>query len=156
MRLVIAGIVLLAFPAATFAQVGRDAGTVRVKEAGKVLLNEDLRVVSPALEKYMRGPLSDLWKLPDLSPRDRSMVTVAALIGRNRAQSDGRTGAIPESRARQRRQAGRNIGDHHPSCLLLRVAECVGRGVDHKSRFHQAQSEARSVATGAAGTAADR
>jgi 4-carboxymuconolactone decarboxylase len=54
-----------------------------VKEAGPVLLNEDLRTVSPALEKYTRGPLSDLWKRPDLSPRDRSMVTVAALIGRN-------------------------------------------------------------------------
>lgn len=48
-----------------------------------MLLNEDLRVVSPALEKYMRGPLSDLWKRPDLSTRDRSMVTIAALIGRN-------------------------------------------------------------------------
>ena len=39
--------------------------------------------MSPALEKYTRGPLADLWNRPDLSSRDRSLVTVAALIGRN-------------------------------------------------------------------------
>ena len=37
----------------------------------------------PALEKYAAGPLTDLWKRPGLSPRDRSIVTVAALIARN-------------------------------------------------------------------------
>ena len=83
MRWVIAGIMLLAFPVATFAQACRGTGTPRVKEAGTVITNEDLRFVSPALEKYMRGPLSDLWKRPGLSPRDRSIVTVAALIARN-------------------------------------------------------------------------
>lgn len=83
MRLVVAGKMLLVFPIATLAQTGRIAGNARVKETGPVMLNEDLRTVSPALEKYARGPLSDLWKRPDLSPRDRSMVTVAALIGRN-------------------------------------------------------------------------
>lgn len=40
-------------------------------------------MVSPALEKYAQGPLADLWKRPVLSPRDRSIVTVAALIARN-------------------------------------------------------------------------
>jgi 4-carboxymuconolactone decarboxylase len=39
--------------------------------------------VAPALEKYAHGPLSDLWKRPDLAPRDHSLVTVAALIARN-------------------------------------------------------------------------
>jgi 4-carboxymuconolactone decarboxylase len=41
-------------------------------------------VVSPALEKYTQTAISDdLWKRPDLSPRDRSIVIVAALIARN-------------------------------------------------------------------------
>ena len=41
-------------------------------------------MVSPALERYMEGTLfGDVWTRPDLSPRDRSIVTVAVLIGRN-------------------------------------------------------------------------
>jgi len=46
-----------------------------------MLTLEDVRMVAPALERYTQGPLlGDLWKRPDLSPRDRSIVTVAALI----------------------------------------------------------------------------
>jgi 4-carboxymuconolactone decarboxylase len=45
---------------------------------------EDVRTVAPALEKYAQGVLlGDLWKRPGLSPRDRSIVTLAALIARN-------------------------------------------------------------------------
>ncbi|HEY6259306.1 MAG TPA: carboxymuconolactone decarboxylase family protein [Xanthobacteraceae bacterium] len=40
-------------------------------------------MVAPALERYMQGPLSDVWKRPGLAPRDRSIVTLAALIARN-------------------------------------------------------------------------
>jgi 4-carboxymuconolactone decarboxylase len=44
---------------------------------------DDVRAVSPALEHYTKGPLLDgLWKRPELSPRDRSVVTLAALIAR--------------------------------------------------------------------------
>ncbi len=43
----------------------------------------DSRMVAPALEKYAEGPLAQLWKRPGLTPRDRSIVTVAALIARN-------------------------------------------------------------------------
>jgi 4-carboxymuconolactone decarboxylase len=43
----------------------------------------DVKMVSPALERYAQGPLSDLWKRPGLTPRDRSIVTLAALIARN-------------------------------------------------------------------------
>jgi 4-carboxymuconolactone decarboxylase len=47
------------------------------------LTYEDMRAVSPALEQYTKGPLLDsLWHRPELSPRDRSVVTVAALIAR--------------------------------------------------------------------------
>src|SRR5262249_12697297 len=41
------------------------------------------RYVAPALEKYAQGPIADLWKRLGLSPRDRSTVTIAALIARN-------------------------------------------------------------------------
>jgi 4-carboxymuconolactone decarboxylase len=44
---------------------------------------QDITPVAPALEKYAQGPLADLWKRPGLTPRDRSIVTVAALIARN-------------------------------------------------------------------------
>ena len=48
-----------------------------------VLTYDDVRAVSPALEHYTKGALLDgLWQRPELSPRDRSIVTVAALIGR--------------------------------------------------------------------------
>ncbi len=48
-----------------------------------VLTYDDVRAVSPALEKYTKGPLLDgLWQRPQLSPRDRSVVTIAALIAR--------------------------------------------------------------------------
>src|SRR2546422_8199984 len=43
----------------------------------------DSRMVAPALEKYAQGPIADLWKRPGLTPRDRTIVTIAALIARN-------------------------------------------------------------------------
>ncbi len=48
-----------------------------------VLTYDDVRAVSPAPEHYTKAPLLEgLWKRPNLSPRDRSVVTVAALIAR--------------------------------------------------------------------------
>lgn len=45
------------------------------------LSRADLRSVSPALERYAADKLAnDLWKRPGLSARDRSIVTVSALI----------------------------------------------------------------------------
>ena len=47
-------------------------------------LREDVRAVAPALEKYALGTLlGDVWKRPGLSLRDRSIITLAALITRN-------------------------------------------------------------------------
>jgi 4-carboxymuconolactone decarboxylase len=44
----------------------------------------DIRSVSPALAAYTQETLrGDLWKRPELSTRDRSIVTIAALIARN-------------------------------------------------------------------------
>lgn len=45
---------------------------------------DDVRSVAPALENYSHGRLQDeVWKRPGLSVRDRSIVTLAALIARN-------------------------------------------------------------------------
>jgi 4-carboxymuconolactone decarboxylase len=45
---------------------------------------EDLRAVAPALERYEQERLDKgLWARPGLPPRDRSVVTVAALIARS-------------------------------------------------------------------------
>src|SRR5260221_2184461 len=47
-------------------------------------MQEDMHMVAPALEKYTQGTLlGDVWKRPGLSARDRSIVTLAALIARN-------------------------------------------------------------------------
>src|SRR4051794_16404605 len=43
----------------------------------------DSRAVARALDKYAQGSLVELWKRPGLPPRDRSIVTVSALIARN-------------------------------------------------------------------------
>jgi 4-carboxymuconolactone decarboxylase len=44
----------------------------------------DARLVAPALEKYTQATLlGDVWKRPGLAARDRSIITVAALIARN-------------------------------------------------------------------------
>ena len=49
-----------------------------------MLSHDDVVSVSPALERYRREALeADLWKRPQLSSRDRSIVTIAALIARN-------------------------------------------------------------------------
>jgi 4-carboxymuconolactone decarboxylase len=43
----------------------------------------EIAMVAPGLQKYAKGPLAELWKRPGLTPRDRSIVTIAALIARN-------------------------------------------------------------------------
>jgi 4-carboxymuconolactone decarboxylase len=48
-----------------------------------ILTANDVDAVSPALARYTEGPLlNGAWKRHELSPRDRSVVTVAALIAR--------------------------------------------------------------------------
>jgi 4-carboxymuconolactone decarboxylase len=45
---------------------------------------DEIRAVSPTLERYSRSVIGEgLWKRPDLAARDRSIVTVAALVARN-------------------------------------------------------------------------
>src|SRR5438093_10342688 len=53
-------------------------------QAEKTKMQEDIHVVAPALEKYTQDRLlGEVWKRPGLSARDRSIVTLAALIARN-------------------------------------------------------------------------
>ena len=44
---------------------------------------EHIQAAAPALEKYAQGALADSWNRPDLDRRDRSIVTLAALIASN-------------------------------------------------------------------------
>ena len=53
-------------------------------QADPARIREDVRAVAPALEKYRAGVvIGEVWRRPGLSPRDRSVVTLAALIARN-------------------------------------------------------------------------
>lgn len=55
-----------------------------VAQAAPTKARDDVRAVAPALEKYRQAILfGDLWKRPGLSLRDRSIVTLSALITRN-------------------------------------------------------------------------
>ena len=70
------------FLAATIATLALMAPSAAQAEGKKML--DDVRMVAPALEKYTQGTLlGDVWKRPGLSTRDRSIVTIAALIARN-------------------------------------------------------------------------
>src|ERR1700760_2618121 len=64
----------------------KESGMTRSKEpdaAMGTLTYDDVRAVSPALEYYTKATLLDgLWKRPGLSPRERRVVTVVALIAR--------------------------------------------------------------------------
>src|SRR5687768_17086320 len=52
--------------------------------ANRRVAPEDVRRVAPALEQYSQDRLlGEAWKRPGLAPRDRGIVTLAALIGRN-------------------------------------------------------------------------
>lgn len=55
-----------------------------IAQAQESKMSQDVNAVAPALEKYTQGTLlGDVWKRPSLSARDRSIVTLSALIARN-------------------------------------------------------------------------
>jgi len=63
--------VTLSLPALACAQAPRE-------ETTPALTPEDVRSVSPALERYTQGALmGDLWKRPDLSPSEGAQVIIA-------------------------------------------------------------------------------
>lgn len=66
---------------ASYSSLAQQAAT---KGANPMSTSEDISAVAPALEQYARDVvLGDLWRRPGLSPRDRSIVTLAALIARD-------------------------------------------------------------------------
>src|SRR5688572_16095506 len=66
------------------------AGITQPHVERRRLSPDDVRQVAPALERYTQERLyGEVWKRPDLSPRDRSIVTISAMIAR------GQTGALP-------------------------------------------------------------
>jgi 4-carboxymuconolactone decarboxylase len=53
-------------------------------QAEETKMQKDMQMVAPALEKYTQDRLlGEVWKRPGLSARDRSIVTLAALMARN-------------------------------------------------------------------------
>src|ERR1700730_4654712 len=80
MKLVAAMIAALSLISTTYAQ-GQHSHNGRRSESMQT--TNDITMVTPALAKYAQGPLADLWKRPGLTPRDRSIVTISALIARN-------------------------------------------------------------------------
>jgi 4-carboxymuconolactone decarboxylase len=81
MRLLAATLASLSLIVGSSAQ----ADQTKVGQGYKPMLTlSDVRNVAPALEKYTQsGLLADVWKRPGLAPRDRGIVTLAALIARN-------------------------------------------------------------------------
>lgn len=56
----------------------------RSEASPHMLSVNDIRMVAPALDKYTHDRLlGEVWKRPGLAPRDRSIVTLAALIARD-------------------------------------------------------------------------
>lgn len=61
-----------------------NAAQSSIQQTTPTTITNEVAMVAPALERYTNDAVrNDLWKRPDLSPRDRSIVTVAALIARN-------------------------------------------------------------------------
>jgi 4-carboxymuconolactone decarboxylase len=80
MKLLAATIASLVLIASSAAAEERKAMPI----AKSMLTGDDVRSVAPALDKYTQDRLDgDVWKRANLAPRDRSIVTLAALIARN-------------------------------------------------------------------------
>ena len=90
------------------------------KESKSMQIVNDSRMVAPALDKYAQGPLAELWKRPGLTARDRSMITLAALIARNQTIEMAQYMNLALDK---RCEATRDFRDHHASRVLLRLGE---------------------------------
>jgi 4-carboxymuconolactone decarboxylase len=78
-----AALATAALQGAVVRTAAQDATPAQGQENGMVT-DSALRAVSPALARYRQETLfGDLWNRPDLSYRDRSIVTLSALITRN-------------------------------------------------------------------------
>jgi 4-carboxymuconolactone decarboxylase len=98
---------------------------------------KDVQMVAPALDKYTEDRLlGDVWNRPGLSRRDRSLATLAALIGRNQ------TIALPQHlklALDHGVKPDEDFGDRHPSGVLCRLGERDGGRCGDKRRVRGAQ-----------------
>jgi 4-carboxymuconolactone decarboxylase len=80
MRLVAATLASLCL----IASLGTQAERATASTKRDIVTQSDVGMVSPALERYTRDRvLGEAWKRPGLTPRDRSIIKLAALIARN-------------------------------------------------------------------------
>jgi 4-carboxymuconolactone decarboxylase len=78
--------ILLAIATASPSFAQSSTGGEAVSPRTPTLTDSDVQAVSPALDHYIREAIrGDLWQRPQLSARDRSIVTLAALISRNQS-----------------------------------------------------------------------
>ncbi len=84
MKLLAATLVSLALGAPALAQGSTSMSTPL--ENTSALSISDIQSVSPALGRYAKEDVAGLWQRPQLSRRDRSLVTVAILIASNQTQ----------------------------------------------------------------------
>jgi len=83
MKQLAAAILSLALIAPAFAQ-GEAKMSDPLKRVSSLTVS-DIQSVAPALGRYAQDDIAgSLWKRPQLSARDRSIVTLAILISRNR------------------------------------------------------------------------
>jgi 4-carboxymuconolactone decarboxylase len=83
MRLLAATVASLSLLGGSLAHANQTKGIPMTNTPSVSVTLDDIRSVSPALEKYASGTVQeDLWNRPGLTPRDRSIVTLAALIAR--------------------------------------------------------------------------
>jgi 4-carboxymuconolactone decarboxylase len=74
------------FVAGVILMTASTANAQQPNVAGRRYSPDQVRAVAPALERYTQDRLYDeVWKRPDLNRRDRSLVTIAALIARGQA-----------------------------------------------------------------------
>jgi 4-carboxymuconolactone decarboxylase len=86
MRIFVVAILVLALDTAACSQLERKTDMESLDRSSSANLLAGMATVSPALERYTNDVvLGDLWKRPQLSARDRSVVTLSVLIARNQS-----------------------------------------------------------------------
>jgi len=86
LKLLAATLASLSLLGTSLAYADQTKGTPMSTTSSASATRDDIRSVSPALEKYATTTIQEgLWSRPGLTPRDRSIVTVATLIARNQA-----------------------------------------------------------------------
>src|SRR5215210_45704 len=93
------------------AMIASAADAQQPNVAGRRFSPEQVRSVAPALEKHTQERLyGAVWNRPGLNHRDRSLITMAALIARPGA----RARLLCRPGDRERRQPARDLRDHRP------------------------------------------